>query len=350
MLAVFMSAKKLFMNIRLLLILFTIFGALIGCEAKRDERVYSGPTMGTEYRITIIEQRGVNANAEQVQSIIDSALDRVNQSMSTYIPNSEISSFNKLTVGESVSLSNDMLRVVEEAQQISELSGGAFDPTLGKAIRLWGFGEDGRITQQPSEKTLEELRDSVGYQKLELKGRRLTKSVDGLELNLSAIAKGYAVDVIAEELLALGYRDFLVNIGGELRASGRNIEGKLWRVGVEKPHLLGGIEQVVTLNNKAIATSGDYRNFIVIDDQPFSHTIDPSTLKPVLHSLASVSVIADQASTADAIATALLSMGDKKGIAFAKEHEMAAYFIIRNQTKDDYTIFVTENFKVNLPQ
>ncbi len=337
------------------LFLFIAFLTLLcACGTPTDSKVhvevYSGPTMGTEYRVTVVNRERINVDSEQVKRSIERALSTVNDSMSTYIRDSEISRFNRLQQGESATLSKAMLQVTKEALEVSRFSEGAFDPTLGKAIRLWGFGSDGRITEQPTQGVLEELKRSIGYEYLDLTGDKLTKLADGLELNLSAIAKGYAVDLVALELMSLGFHHFLVNIGGELRASGNNADDVLWRVAVEKPHLLGGIEEVLVLDHKAIATSGDYRNFIVIDDQTFSHTIDPFTLKPVLHRLASVSVIADKASKADALATALLAMGEERGVAFADKHNIPAYFIIRGREGDEFELHITENFKVNLSQ
>lgn len=322
--------------------------ALFGCDRPSKVQVFSGPTMGTQYRVTVVGRSNSGDDYAQTEAAIAQAIEAVNQSMSTYLPDSELSQFNRLSKGGTAVLSDSLYEVISEAQSISEFSDGAFDATLGKAVRLWGFSEDGRISQQPSPETLDALKESVGYKNLKLQGKQLTKLAQGLEVNLSAIAKGYAVDQVADTLSALGYTHFLVNIGGELRASGTNADNELWRVGVEKPHLLGGIEQVISLENEAIATSGDYRNFILLDGQQFSHTIDPLTLKPVYHKLASVSVLSNKASTADALATALLAMGDEKGLVFAEMHDIAAYFIIRGDTEGSFEIRSTGKFKLKL--
>jgi len=315
------------------------------------EIVLSGPVMGTFYRVNVITLRPINAEDKaSLARDIEEAMDRVNQSMSTYITSSEISKFNRLPKNASARLSPELHEVMSEALHISDLSNGAFDVTLGKAIRLWGFSEDGAITEQPSVETLKELRQTVGYQHLRLQGHQLTKLVDGLEVNLSAIAKGYAVDKVAQAIEALGYQDYLVDIGGELRAQGQNVKGQLWRIGVEKPHALGGVAQIVELNNQAIATSGDYRNFLTIDGQQFSHTIDSVTLKPIFHKLASVSVVSNKTSTADALATALLAMGETDGVTFAEANSIAAYFIIRESTEGNYKVHVTRDFKPNLAE
>lgn len=326
---------------------------LCACEHQPEAIVFTGVTMGTDYRITVVPHRAEGSKVagkrkDQLESAIIDAMESVNQSMSTYLPDSELSRFNRLPAKQTVELSDDTYVVIKKALELSAFTDGAFDVTLGKAIRLWGFAEDGRITEQPSDAVLAEVRQTVGYQKLLLNKQQLSKTVDGLEINLSAIAKGYAVDKVADVLSAQGFKHYLVNIGGELKAAGVKADGTSWRLGIEKPHITGGIEQVVTLHDQAIATSGDYRNYHVIDGQQFSHTIDPKTLKPVYHKLASVSVLADKASTADALATALLSMGQERALKFTEQHNLAAYFIIREQNSDDYRTHATGLFKTNL--
>ncbi len=336
-------------KLKAVLLTIVVLSFLAACQPQTDEIILSGPIMGTDYRINIrVDQMDVS-KAELENRILD-AMQAVNQSMSTYIEFSELSAINRLPSGESVLLSDDLNSVLTESLYLSELSNGAFDVTLGKAIRLWGFSEDGKITQRPSSETILALKGSVGYRYLDLQNSKLTKLSDGLEINVSAIAKGYAVDKVAQVIEAQGIEHYLVNIGGELRAKGRNSEGKLWRIGVEKPHLLGGVAQVVLLDSMAIATSGDYRNFIVLDGQQFSHTIDSQTLKPVYHKLASVSVLASRASTADGLATALMAMGEIAGLEFANKHQIAAYFIIRGEQDEHYTVQMTEQFRLNLPE
>ncbi len=327
-----------------------------GCQpqsASKQQLLISGPMMGTEYRVSLVldSQSSRSQSLERqkkLETAVLDAMNSVNQSMSNYIQDSEISQFNRLGAHKFQALSPDFLEVMLESQQISTISDGAFDVTLGNAIDAWGFGPDGKITRRPSNDELAELKHTSGYQKLVLKNSSIAKSVDGLELSLSAIAKGYAVDKVAKALTELGVNDFLVNIGGELRASGSNIDGNVWRVGVEKPHLLGGIQEIVELKNAAIATSGDYRNFLLIDGEQFSHTIDPQSLKPVLHKLALVSVISARASTADALATAMMAMGEGAAWQFAQDRNLAAYMIIRGDNEADYQFRVTEKFRAYL--
>lgn len=333
-----------------------VLAMLSACQpqvAPKQQLVFSGPIMGTEYRVNLVI-KGQSDDSESLvrqkkfETAILGAMNSVNQSMSNYITDSEISKFNRLGANTSQTLSTDFLEVMLESQEISKISDGAFDVTLGKAIDAWGFGPDGKIVRQPSKDKLAELKLTSGYQKVVLKDRAMTKLVDGLELSFSAIAKGYAVDKVAKALSALGENNFLVNIGGELRASGSNVDGNTWRVGVEKPHLLGGIQEIVVLKDAAIATSGDYRNFLLIDGVQFSHTINPISLKPVLHKLALVSVISERASTADALATAMMAMGEETAWQFAQDQNLAAYMVIRGDSEADYQVRVTEKFKVYL--
>lgn len=339
--------SSLFLRLTLLFVFF--LGACQPQSSPLNQLVFSGPIMGTDYRVTVIvEGQHKEQIVKQLEASVVAAMDGVNQSMSNYLSDSELSQFNRLAADQTQLISDEFAAVVKEALEISELSAGAFDITLGKAIDAWGFGPEGSINKQPTAQKLSELKARVGYQNLILEDNTLSKRIDGIELSLSAIAKGYAVDQVARALKQQGINDFLVNIGGELRSSGKSLDGKLWRVGIEKPHILGGIQRVAKLDNQAIATSGDYRNYLVIDNQRFSHTIDPATLSPVYHKLALVSVIADKASTADALATALLAMGEIRAWEFVKLHDLAAYLVIRGQADNQYQIKISDKFSRNL--
>ena len=334
---------------------------LSSCQQKTDssqalqQTVLSGPIMGTTYRVTVRTDASIQQN-ELEQSVL-AAMQSVNQSMSSYIAGSELNLFNQAPAGQAVSLSVDLAEVLNDAMSISELSDGAFDITVAQAVSLWGFGTDGRITTQPTNEQLDSIRESVGYKKLSLTRTAdsflATKQTQGLRIDLSAIAKGYAVDKVAKAIEQFGVNDYLIDIGGELKASGLSSDRIAWRVGIEKPHILGGIEQIIALKDQAIATSGDYRNYIEINGERFSHTIDTSTLKPVLHRLALVSVLHTKASTADALATAMMAMGETKALSFAIKNDLAAYFVIRQKQsaqagEDLYEVQMTEKFKQHL--
>jgi len=262
----------------------------------------------------------------------------------TYVGDSEINRINKAKAGVDIIVSEGLARVLVAAQGVSEQSNGAFDITVGPLVDLWGFGSSGEISNQPTIAQIRQVKNFVGYTNLSLNGYRLRKKHEKTEINLSAIAKGFAVDLVAETLVEHGFTDFLINIGGELRAAGANIDQQIWRIGIEKPNLLGGVQQVVKLPNAAVATSGDYLNYLIIDGQHYSHTIDPKTFRPVLHKLALVSVIHENAMMADALATAMMAMGEEKAWDFAEKHRLAAYFSIRDQVENSVVSNYTPAF------
>ena len=344
--SLFLFVRKLFISVAGLIMLTACQPAEL--VDQKQKWVYSGPIMGTQYRVTVIDRAqltGVKSERQaHIENTILDAMNRVNQSMSTYIADSELNQFNALPANEAMTVSRELKDVMAEALLISEISGGAFDVTLADAVNLWGFGPDGKISRAPSEQTLLALTHVIGYQKLNLQANKLSKSVEGVHVDLSAIAKGYAVDQVARGLESLGINDYLVDIGGELRAAGVSNNGQAWRVGVEKPHVLGGIQEVIELNNKAIATSGDYRNYHLIDGKHYSHTINAKTLRPVFHRLALVSVISENTSTADGLATAIMAMGEEAGFNFARKNNLIVYMVVRGAQEDEYEIKMTPGF------
>ena len=311
-------------------------------SSSRLSNVFSGPIMGTEYKITVVSENHISDDSLEMELL--GKMQRINSLMSTYLATSEISAINQASSVEPIALSSETHQVIELAQTIAQLTGGAFDITVAPVVDLWGFGPTGSIDKKPKEPVLEGLRDVVGYKNLLLENNVLRKKHSETQIDLSAIAKGYAVDQVAEVLVARGYQDFLIDIGGELRASGLNVNNQSWRVGIEKPRLAGSIQHIVKLNNMAIATSGDYLNFVVLNDQRYSHTINPVSLSPVLHKLALVSVIDQNASRADALATAIMVMGDEKGYEFAQANDIAAYFVIRTNDEQFFNVKQTSKF------
>jgi thiamine biosynthesis lipoprotein len=329
-----------------LLVLSAAAVFLVGCSDKNSDRQmqsFSGQIMGTEYRVSVLV--GDDSESSRIEQQILAAMKSVDQRMSTYRPDSELSGLNAAPANTPLEISEELALVLCEAQRISRLSDGAFDVTLAKAIDLWGFGPNGSITQRPEEHLLMEIRESIGYQNLVLDGQSLEKKQPGVSISLSAIAKGYAVDQVANVLDEIGISDYLVNIGGELKAAGHKGDGTNWKVGIEKPHILGGVQEIVLLQNKAIATSGDYRNYHVIDGKQYSHTIDPNTLSPVFHSLALVSVIDDSAMTADALATAMMAMGESAALQFAKQNGLTVYMIIRDGAEHQFRREISDSFR-----
>ncbi len=243
-----------------------------------------------------------------------SAVDAVDTAMSTYQDDSELSRFNRHGT-EPFEVSDSMIEVVSEAQRIAELSSGAFDITVGPLVDAWGFGPDPG-GDPPDADTIAVLLADNGFRRLDVdpEQRTLQKENAAIRCDLSAIAKGYAVDRVALGLTDLGLVDFMVEIGGEVRAVGRNAVGEAWRIGIERPEAGSrGMWSAVALADAAMATSGDYRNYYEKDGVRISHTIDPRTGRPVTHRLASVRVIHPSCMTADALATAISVLGPEEG-------------------------------------
>lgn len=295
---------------------------------------FQGSTMGTQYHITLVTPKNQHTDISKLKIKVDNLLLQVNQQMSTYIPNSEISQFNRTKHHDWFSVSSDFARVVFSAQSVSKLTNGAFDITIAPLINLWGFGAKVQFTT-PTDQQISEVLHNTGYQLLEvrLSPPALRKRVNKLQINLSAIAKGFAVDKISTLLNQQGYTDFLVEIGGEIHLQGSNISGKPWRVGIESPDIKkSNINSSLLLSDLSLATSGDYRNYFVKDGLRYSHTINPTTGKPTTYKLASVTVLHKSTMMADAYATALMVLGDEKGKVFANANEIKVNMIIRNQS------------------
>ncbi|MEM9694494.1 MAG: FAD:protein FMN transferase [Myxococcota bacterium] len=295
----------------------------------------TGKVMGTTYTVKVVartrEQQSDAARSALAQRV-KGALDAVNTSMSTYRPDSELSRFNALAAGEKATLSAAMVDVMTVAERVHHWSNGAFDTTVGPLVDRWGFGANQPSRALPTPDELAELRQALGHDQLvfDPEAGTLEKKRAELRVDLSAIAKGYGVDRVAGVLRAGGWTDFMVEVGGEIRVAGQTEAGRSWRLAVERPTEAGrAIQEVVALDSdQAMATSGDYRNFTVVDGVRYSHTIDPTTGRPVTHALASVSVVADTCVEADAMATALAVLGPDRGYTLAAAHNMAALFLV----------------------
>lgn len=297
---------------------------VIGCGGEGDYRRYGGTTMGTYYQVT------ARCPAD-VGSIVQDTLRKVNEEMSTYLPDSALSRFNAASPGEWFPVSPELAEVVDAAAVLSRESGGAFDVTVGPLVNLWGFGPD-EITSLPAADVVAETLKRIGHQHLQVAHDppRLRKTAD-LYVDLSAIAKGYGVDRVTARLAEAGCEAMLVDVGGEVRGAGQSPSGRPWRIGVEvpDPESHGAVQRILRLADGAVATSGDYRNFVESEGRRFSHTIDPRTGYPVEHSLASVSVLHPSAMWADGYATLLTVLGPEEGMEFARRHGLAALFIVR---------------------
>lgn len=295
----------------------------------------SGRTMGTSYHISIVAPLDGELNREELQLKIDSRLQEINQRMSTYITDSELSQINKAKAQQWVEVSAETAMIIDTALQISEKTAEAFDITVGNLVNLWGFGPDINLHAVPDSERITATLALCGYQNLEvqLNPPRVKKFNDTLYLDLSGIAKGYAVDQVAELLVKLGFTDHLVEIGGEIRTGGEKGPGTPWNIGIERP-VDGGrsVQKIIhTSTTTAMATSGDYRNYFEHQGKRYSHTIDPTTGYPITHKLAAVSVLHDSCMLADAYATACMVMGPEKAMSFAKQHKIAIYMLVKGE-------------------
>lgn len=289
--------------------------AIVGCADSRTPTAvsFTGPTMGTTYSVTIENVQLSPEQTRQLQRDIDEALATLNRQMSTYDPESEISRFNDYEGTEPFPVSEETVFVVKQALEINEHSGGAFDVTVGPLVNLWGFGPAGRKAVSPDAEEINALRQNIGSEHLAVQTDppALIKKIPQLQVDLSAIAKGYGVDLISSLLRQRGMDTHMVEIGGEVVGRGR-----AWRIGIEKPSediTLRSIQEIVRLQDQGMATSGNYRNFFDAQGNRYSHTINPRTGRPVEHHLASATILAPTCAQADAIATAVMVMGPDEG-------------------------------------
>jgi len=316
---------------RLISLLFPL-ALLAGCagEPKTIITELNGKTMGTTWSVKIAHAENAPVSSA-TQPQIEALLAEVNRQMSTWQKDSEISQFNQQPAPYSVQVSPPFARLTQAALQVSRLSEGKFDPTIGPVVNLWGFGPPKKEDRLPTQLEIDEARAQVGYEAIEVNASTLTKTADR-RLDLSAIAKGHGVDVVADHLISMGYLNHLVEIGGEMRAGGDKGELGPWRVAIEKPvDYERAIQRIIAVSNVGIATSGDYRNFREIAGERFHHAMDPDTGRPVTHSLGSVTVLHPSAAMADAWATTLLVVGPELGMQLAQQNELAAYFVLRQR-------------------
>jgi thiamine biosynthesis lipoprotein len=287
-----------------------------GCG--KTEHTLTGRTMGTTYSVKVVS--GPFGSVSTLKEKIERRLDEINRSMSPYRADSEISRFNRFhQTGVEFSISTDFLTVMQAASQIYAWSEGAWDATVNPLVDLWGFGRTGRPGTPPEKEAIAVALADVGFHMIEIRaGGALVKRRPTVTLDLSSIAKGYGVDRVAEIVRAAGFTDFLVEIGGEVAASGTRPDGRAWRVGINRPKPEARPDEiygVVSLKDQAFATSGDYRQFFIQEGVRYSHIIDPKTGYPVASRVVSVSILAGDCTLADGLATAVMVMGIEKGLA-----------------------------------
>lgn len=321
--------KRKIMNWAMMLCALFLLSA---CGEK--QQVLNGETMGTYYSIKYVPDSH-SPSQETLQKEIDRILEEVNDQMSTYRPQSELSRFNQSReINKPFPVSAATAKVVSESIRINKMTQGSLDVTVGPLVNLWGFGPEGRFTHQPSADELEKRRQWIGIDNLEVQGNALIKKIPELYVDLSSIAKGYGVDAVAEYLISQNITNYMVDIGGEVRTQGVNGKDKPWRIAIEKPANDGtnqSVQLIIEPGDNSIATSGDYRNYFEEEGVRYSHTIDPATGRPIKHNLASITVIVPTCMSADGISTGLNVLGPEKGLQVANELNIPVFMIVKTE-------------------
>ncbi len=283
--------------------------------------------MGSTYTVKYVAHADVPAK-EQLQREIETILADIDQQMSTYRSDSDIEVFNALPAGSCKSMPAGILELVEAGQRLSDDSDGAFDLTVEPLLNLWGFGPQGRGEVVPTAEQIADTMQRVGQRHLRIDGEQLCKDA-AVEVDFNSIAAGYAVDKVSASLEAAGVQSYLVEITGELRAEGRKPDGSAWRVAIEAPRDNERVAQrIIELDGLGVSTSGDYRNYFERDGKRYSHTLDPLTGAPIEHRLAAVTVVDKSTLRADGLSTLLMVLGPERGLAYATQRDIAAFFVI----------------------
>lgn len=292
--------------------------------------------MGTTYEVKYVDSSSSHKEISSIhlQSKIDELLININQLMSTYIDDSELSLLNQAPANMTFPISEQTSYVIQEAKKLNALSKGMLDITVGPLVNLWGFGPGAKPEKIPSAEQLAEVSQFIGIDKFRIESLGVTKSHENVYIDLSTIAKGYGVDAIADLLESFGINNYLVEIGGELRVSGYKTVGQDWLIAIEKPISdKRAVQRIISIGDGALASSGDYRRYYEEDGIRYSHLIDPKTGYPIQHKLVAVTVISDKSIHADGLATALIVMGKDKGMELANREGIAALFITKEMNE-----------------
>ena len=324
-------------TLRSSLVLIGLLG-MTACSSEEERQLespvrFEGAIFGSFYQISIADPLTQGELSDIEEGFLEE-LQNVDKAMSTYRDDSELVAFNQAPVGEWQSLSPATVEVMAISQSVSEDSQGALDVTVGGLVNLWSFGPEAQPEEVPDDQTLEVRLETVGSDALEFDtDDNQAQRTRDVFVDLSAVAKGYAADQVADYLGQRGFEHYLVNLGGDLVAQGyRDPEEETpWRIGIEVPEDGRQTAQLVLpLSDMTVATSGDYRNYFEQDGQRFSHTIDPRTGRPITHGLASVSVFDDSNARADAWATALMVAGEQEGMAIAQANDLDVLMLVRD--------------------
>lgn len=311
----------------------------ISCTSERIQYTISGDTMGTTYSVKLVSiDSGINI--QSIENKIDSILVSINKQMSTWDPNSDISKFNSLKSIEPLSISEDLVHVIDNSINISKKTDGLFDITVYDLMRIWGFGPNPMSTFPKNDDIVQVLK-VTGYENINITNKKISKSNIKVKLDLNAIAKGFGVDKVFQFIRSEGFEDVFVEIGGEVRFSGKNRKNQNWAIGIEDPIINGmtqeGIAAILSFSESAIATSGNYRNIVNLDGELLGHTINPRTGFPIQTDVISVTVLSQSCMIADAWATALMVMNHNTGYAMVEdESDIDAVWILKGNNGKRY--------------
>ncbi|WP_297837212.1 FAD:protein FMN transferase [Pseudomonas sp.] len=305
-----------------------LISAVAACGSGERLESFTGPTMGSTYSVQYVRSPDGPKTAE-VQAQVEAILAEVDQQMSTYRSDSDIQRFNMLPGNSCQSMPSGVLQLVRFGEQLSVASQGSYDLTVEPLLDLWGFGPQARVERVPTAQQIAQVLERVGHGHLHIDGDQLCKDAP-VEVDFNSIAAGYAVDLISTRLQTMGIHSFLAEATGELKAVGKKVDGSPWRVALEAPRDDQQVaEKIVELDGYGVSTSGDYRNYFEQDGKRYSHTFDALTGVPVVHGLASVTVIDHSALMADGLSTLLEILGPERGWDYAEVHKIAAFFVIR---------------------
>ncbi len=328
--------------VRMLTYLVCVVTTLLinACSSDKQGPQISGLTMGTTYSVQWTDSNAIDR--ESLDQEISTRLEMINDLMSTYLANSQLSEFNQSQDTGWHAVDIELAQLVAMALTICKQSNNAFDITVGPLVNLWGFGAEDANFRFPTDTEIEITLRAIGCELIEVRldPPAINKKSADVYVDLSAIAKGYAVDELAKILHQHGIQNYMVEIGGEVKAKGIAPHGNTWRIGIETPDALrGNILDIISLADIAVATSGDYRNFFEHEGQRYSHTIDPATGYPVKHEVASVTVLNDSAALADAWATAFMVLGANKSLQIAEQQNLSGLLVTRHNDKYKKTTF-----------
>lgn len=320
--------------------------ALAACKREVATMSLTGQTMGTSYSVLAIDH-SKSLDSAAVQKAIQASLLEVNQQMSNWDPESEISRFNAMRSTQAHTVSPALAKVMQAANDVHIASDGQFDVTMGPLVELWGFGAGQATSTIPSDDAIAAAMAATGQSKtLQASSGNLRKVLPETEVYLAAIGKGYGVDQVAQTLASFGIKDYMVEIGGDIYSAGLNADGQPWQIAIETPEAhRRAVQSVIGVSNLGMATSGDYRNYFERDGVRYSHIIDAKTGRPITHATASVTVLTENAMLADAWATALLVLGKDRGMQIADQLNLAALFIERDTSKEELAFEATPSAK-----